>query len=1412
MLVLWSLAQNTSSYHASILACALGLVAAGCLSVLSHLQHTRTIRPSSIINSYLFFSIIFDVVQARTLWLRPSTPVAISCVFSGALATKLAMAYLEAKEKRPILEPFDVKPSPESTASLYNRSVFWWLNQLFLTGFRNTLTMNDLYPLPPDMASALLRDRLARTWSRISSRHSIDLVDDRGYLLLRAAASALKWPLFAPVVGRLALMGFKYSQPFLLSTTVDYVQQDSASRPKNVGYGLMAATALVYLGIALSTGFYNYHVFRATTLLRGALVSTIYRKTLSLNLVDAKAAAALTLSTTDVDRIGLTLKSAHEIWASSIEAILAVILLQRQLGWACIAPVTLALLATAANAAIGRHIPGRQREWGAAIQKRVTLTSSALRNMKGVKMMGLVDIVSDMVQRARVHDLDRSKRYRSFFAYMSMVSTLPVQLSAPLAFLLYILGVQAHSSSHSLVAAQVFASLSLVELLTTPLQEVLSSIPTFLASLGSFGRIQSYLLLKPHVDHRQTILPPTPAAPARDEGVVSFRAATFPVGMDGEHVLRITNLTCEVGSLTMVIGPVGSGKTTLMDALLGEMQPSGGLVRSANCSIAYCKQEPWIINGTILENIVGPSGQRVLDEAWYRTVLWSCALDKDVEEMPGGDYTPVGSRGVSLSGGQKQRLALARAVYARESVVALDDILSALDARTEKLVFERLLSKDGLLRQLGATIVLATHAVHRLASADQIVVLDQSGQVVQVGTFEDLGSCDGYVRKIMADTPDHGGERGQDGLQVESSVEVVGDRPQALPAAEAEVIVAPSASAAGKPIKEKQASESAVLVYYYQSIGWYRALLFLLLTLACVFCTKFPQVWAGWWADTTSPNNGSFLGVYFALALLAVATNAVAIWTMMIVIVPISAAKLHRHLLDAVMHAPMSFFAATDSGTTLNRFSQDMSLINSRLPVSVLQATSAASLCLAQLILVATGSTYFAAFIPFTLVVIWMLQKFYLHTSRQLRLLDLEQKSPLLSSIFETLEGLSSVRAFGWVDDFERRNLQRLDESQRPFYMLYCIQRWLNLILDLIVAALAVLLVTLGTQIPSSTSGVSLGVAMLNVLGFSQSLSQFVYNYTDMETSLQAVARVKNFVDTVTPEDLPNETRELPKEWPVRGAVEFHNVTASYDNQTTTNNTNTSISISPALDNISFTIPPGQKVGICGRTGSGKSTLLATLFRTVDLSQGRILIDDIDIATVPRRELRARMVAVPQDPVFLPGTVRSNASPFASNSSPDDDGVGCEAASHATATTADGAIIAALEAVGLWPSPVRDRGGLDADMEAVALSHGQQQMFSLARAALRVDGIPGAVVVLDEPSSNVDGVTNGVMEGVIRDRFSKNTVVTVAHRLSTIVDCDLVVVLERGSVVEMGQPGDLFAHKGAFWDLCRAQGVRPKIE
>ncbi|GFF43248.1 metal resistance protein YCF1 [Aspergillus udagawae] len=1373
LLPLWSL-RTPLQTSASIPAAVFSLVAALGLALLSFYEHQRSVRPSTLLSIYLVFSVLFDAVQARSLWLR-STNGPIAAVFTAALAVKLIITVLEGREKRAISPVPGIKLSPETTSSIYNRTVFWWLNRLFLAGYKSTLRLNDLYPLESDMTSAKLGAAIENAWMKAKQT--------RPYALLFTTAVALKWALLSPVAPRIALIGFKYCQPLLLASVVNYVQLPDPDRDRNVGYGLIGATAIVYIGIAVSTGLYNLKVYRSTVMIRGSLVSIIYRKTLRLHLNEAKSSAALTLASSDVDRIGLTVESGHEIWASSIETILALVLLQRQLGWASIAPVLLALLATAANTRIAKYVPRRQREWGAAIQKRITLTSAVLRNMKSVKMMGLQETIARTIQRARTYELDLSKRYRSFFAYMAIISTIPLQFSAPFAFALYVYGVKSHHR-HDSVAAQIFASLSLTQLLATPLQKVLSSIPSFAGSLGSFARIEAYLRLDDRVDGRNSDfassresakesiidenqlelgnLLTTGQSKAIGKRAISVQEADISYSADSHPILHKHNFEIPKGLLNVVVGPVSCGKTTLLNALLGEITISSGKVMVDHSPIAYCQQTPWLINASVKENILNHSPY---DQTWYKRVTWSCGLDEDIEQLPDGDATLVGSRGTSLSGGQKQRLALARAVYARAPLVILDDTLSALDARTEKLVFDRLLSKTGLFQQLELTVMLVTHSVQHLRSADNIIVLDSKGRMEQHGSFTELSGREGPVRRLLADCPPDKNSAETNSLEPSSgsvSLSRTGGANVSLPRA-----------AATPGVKRKPTSDSAVLMYYLKSIGWYRASIFLLTSLAYVFCTSFTQIWVQWWTESKNRGDGSFLGVYFALAVGAVVNYSSSIWCMMISIVPISAAKLHWQLLDSVIHAPMSFFSTVDSGITLNRFSQDMSLINSRLPVSTMQATPMAFQALAQIALIAVGSTYLAIAIPLCLGATWALQRFYLRTSRQLRLLDLELKSPLFSSISETLEGLPTIRAFGWQEKFERRNQERLDASQRPVYLLYCIQRWLNFVLDLIVAALAILLVSLATQLPSSTSGGRLGVAMLSILGFSQSLSQFIFFYTDLETSLQAVSRVKEFVETTVSEEAgPGSLTAPPEHWPVRGAVEFQNITASYSSDMD----------SPVLNGISLVIQTGQKVGICGRTGSGKSSLLSALFCMIELQSGSITVDGIDLNNISRQEVRSRLIAIPQDPFLLPGTVRFNASP--------------------DETVADNQITEALEKVGLWEH-VQKRGGLDTDIGILSLSHGQQQLFCLARAILR----PGTILVLDEATSNVDWGTDEVMQRVIREEFANKTVITVAHRLRTILDSDLVVVLGEGCILEVGHPGELLATPGQFRELCSTQGI-----
>lgn len=529
---------------------------------------------------------------------------------------------------------------------------------------------------------------------------------------------------------------------------------------------------------------------------------------------------------------------------------------------------------------------------------------------------------------------------------------------------------------------------------------------------------------------------------------------------------------------------------------------------------------------------------------------------------------------------------------------------------------------------------------------------------------------------------------------------------------------------------------------------------------------------------------------------------------MLIRIVPRSGLKLHWTLLSVVMAAPLSFFATTDAGIILNRFSQDMTIIDTLLPISVMQIGYVLCEIIWNAALICYGSYYLTAFIPILMLVLYTIQKFYLRTSRQMRLLDLEMKSPLFTHFTETQEGLVTIRAFGWQSGFLERFLQKLDASQRPYYLLYMIQQWLGFCLSMVVAAIAIVCVAFATSFKHQSSGSAIGIALLNIINFSSSLTQLISSWTQLETSIGAIARLKQLQADVLPEQQASECQIPPLTWPSNGSINFKNVSARYTD-----------SGPDVLQKVNLSIAPGERIGICGRTGSGKSTLVALLFCLLPVREGGIVsIDGVDLAQLPQELVRSSIIAIPQEPYLLEGTVRFNAAPrsavFAAENEPDD---GTANEESFLPPPSDAAIVAALEKVGLW-TLIASRGGLSTLMSAIGLSHGQKQLFCLARALLLKSTPSNAsfpstttiptprILVLDEATASVDAITDAHVREVVRTEFDGFTIVCVAHRLETLSRCDRVVVLDRGRVVEVGSPESLAKVEGGWWrELWEAQ-------
>lgn len=516
--------------------------------------------------------------------------------------------------------------------------------------------------------------------------------------------------------------------------------------------------------------------------------------------------------------------------------------------------------------------------------------------------------------------------------------------------------------------------------------------------------------------------------------------------------------------------------------------------------------------------------------------------------------------------------------------------------------------------------------------------------------------------------------------------------------------------------------------------------------------------------------NGLYLGILIAVTIAAMVMLMVLTGVLFTRMIPRSATLLHAKLLGTVENAPLWFFTSTDTGQILNRFSNDLSVIDSELPLAGLVVANNIFMALIQAVLICISASYFCIVVPFVLLAMYFLQKFYLRTSRQIRLMDLEAKGPLYSNFLETVNGLVTIRAFGWTQNMEKRNMAFLDASQRPFYLLYCIQVWLILVIDLLVAGLAVILVALIVKLRHDADAGFVGLALLNIMSFNMTLSAVIIHWTATETSLGAVSRIRSFIGSTTSENHPKESQEVPSDWPSNGDIFLSDVTASY-----------ALGQSPALHKINIDIRAGQKIGICGPSGAGKSSFVAVLLHMLEVSEGTITIDGVNLLTIPRNVLRERLTVIPQEPIFVKGTIRQNL---------DTQELGED----------DAAAREVLQKLGLW-TIVTNAGGLDVPMDAESLlSHGQRQMFCLARAMLR----RSAILIVDEATASVDVETDQLMQQIISGHFIGCTVIAVAHRLQTIRHYDRIVVFEDGRVVEFDEPHSLLADEGskfkALWD------------
>ncbi|GJN69161.1 hypothetical protein PLICBS_003208 [Purpureocillium lilacinum] len=1159
----------------------------------------------------------------------------------------------------------------------------------------------------------------------------------------------------------------------LPSRLLDFSADPTDDNSKNVGYSLVGAYAIVYIGLSVSYAVYQHKTYRLLTMFRGSLIAMIFDKTLRIDSSAVKDAEAITLMSADIDRIASSMPLIHELYASFIETGVALYLLYRLLGLAIVAPIVWIVVCLIAGIPLAKAAGDAQIPWLEAIEVRLAATAKALGATKAIKMTGLADIVSSQIRGLRLSEIRASRRYRvlNIFVFISYFAS--SALAPVFGFLVYSL-LARNNDNGTLTEGVAFASLSVFELLQQPMMYAIDGVEHVKTIINSFRRIQEYLQAKETEDYRITPESSSSSSrtsickvveekdmmlkekPALEKYHFSVTVQQGSAGYsDDELILKELDFELPLGQTTVIMGPVGCGKSTLLKLILGELPVFSGTIVTSFSKAAYCSQSPWTTWGSIQSNIVGMSPW---DQEWYASVVSACALSADFAELADGDQTPIGTRGARLSGGQQMRVSLARALYSRNSVLVLDDCLSGLDRTTERHIVDAVFGPEGLLKRMGEiTVILATNSGHHLSFADYVVFLDSNGMITRHGAKDSMSSEDEIVQEVSEEstTPRQPVDPADAELPEEmlQELDLLDDPDQGV---------------------SRMTGDLKVYAYYAKIAGPWTMFIYLLACATFVFGVTFPSIWVQWWTNANAeyPNDrlGYYLGVFAGLGLLTVIGCTLADSIFNLVVLPKTSRKFHELLLNTTMRAPTAFLTSTNAGTTINRFSQDLELIDNDLPQSIDSFIFQFMSAIVSAVFVFIGSGYVAAAIPACLALLILLQFYYLRTSRQLRLLDIEAKAPLFSQFLETVNGIACIRAYGWTQNYSDRNYNALNASQKPFYLLYCIQRWLTLVLDLFNAGVAIMLVGIATNIQNGSTSF-LGVALFNIVTFSSTLQTLVTAWTQVEMALGAINRIRSFVKTVKDENVATEIEEVPEEWPQHGAISFTNVSASYET-----------SSEPVLKDISFSIQPGEKIAICGRTGSGKSSLVSAILRMLEIDSGTISIDGVDVSTISRQEIRRRLITLPQEPFFIHGSVRENIDP------------------QEGAT--DERIQEVLRSVDMW-NFFETRGGLDELLDDDKLSHGQRQLFCLARAILK----QGKILIMDEATSSVDSDTDTVMQRVLREEFAGRTMIAIAHKLQTILDFDRVLLLDKGQIVETGNPQELLANDtSAFRALYESLG------
>ncbi|MCO5551431.1 hypothetical protein L7F22_004934 [Adiantum nelumboides] len=1158
------------------------------------------------------------------------------------------------------------------------------------------------------------------------------------------------------------------SGPIFLYYFVDYASGNVRFKYEGVVLVVSLAITKIVENFAQRHWYFGVRILGAK--LQSILMAAVYQKLLALSSTGRQrytSGEIVNLAVVDAFRVSELAFRLHWGWLVPMVLLGAFTIASFVVGLAALPALVIILVVLAGFSPLIKSMQLAQRKFMEKQDERLRATTEILQGMKVIKLQAWEEKFNNFLEEKRenelkyLHETQQKKMYATIVYWL-----MPTFLTCLVFISCLLIGIPLKST-------MVFTVLAIFRIIQDPVRLTPDVLSAFIQAHISFVRLENFL-------QEEELLEGEPLGIIQDhESITSdyvIRVEDASLSWHPEDLqcttLRALNIVIKRGEKVAVCGSVGAGKTSLLLALLGEMPRISGSVHLCG-KLAYVSQSAWIQSMTVRDNILfGES----MDEARYKCVVHACALEDDMKSFTHGDLTEIGERGTNLSGGQKQRIQLARAVYNDADIYLLDDPFSAVDAHTSSHLFRECVM--GALKD--KTIVLVTHQMEYLPFVDSILVM-HDGEIKQAGNYSDLLAAGDAFEKLVSahetalHTVVNDKERGVEKIKEEGPEAQFQKIQRQLSREESCSDIVNEVASVDQIVKEEEvtASKRGLTSYVsYVQISGSRLVPVVLVLSQILFSgfQLFSNIWLAKGLSNQAVSSEALIEIYCVLSLGCMV--AFALRSQMILMFGLQASRsFFTKLMSRIMKAPMGFFDATPSGRILNRVSMDMSVIDLDIPftAALVLGMGFDFVCIIIVVCKVTWQMIFVV-VP-ALALTQFVQHYSEAALEQGNKINATTKAPIVNKSAETLIGSVTIRAFKQSEKFKRQNLELIDKDVCAYIYKFALVEWKVLYIELCCVFMLVMAACF-IIFQGNISGGFTGLAVTYALAFGNSLVIFCVQQTLLAVFIVSVERIRQYLGL--PKEAPAviESNRPPRKWPQRGEVLLDNLKIRYRENAPL-----------VLKGISLNFEGGHKIGVVGRTGSGKTTLISALFRLVEPASGRIFIDGIDICSIGLHDLRFKLGIIPQDPVLFQGTVRTNLDPLNQYT----DLEVWEALRKSKLAELIEKLPLRLE------TPVRDQGE--------NWSAGQRQLFCLGRVLLK----QSQVLVLDEATASIDSATDAFLQRVIRDEFSACTVITVAHRIPTVIDSDRVLVLRDGVAVEYDAPKKLIEQRISLFALLVAE-------